>query len=86
MLAGADVLITLLETDAGVFAMPSKLLTSLCTRHPLLLVVPKENLASRIVRERKAGLTCLPSDSKGFMLKIHLILKELQISLNRYLA
>ena len=58
--ATADVLIAILEPDAGVFAVPSKVLTYLCSHRPLLLAVPPENLAARIVSENNAGIVVSP--------------------------
>jgi colanic acid biosynthesis glycosyl transferase WcaI len=62
MHAAADVLIALLEPDAGVFSVPSKVLSYLCAARPLLLIVPPENLAARIVREHGAGMVVSPSN------------------------
>jgi colanic acid biosynthesis glycosyl transferase WcaI len=62
MHAAADVLVALLEPDAGVFSVPSKVLSYLCAARPLLLIVPPENLAARIVREHGAGMVVSPSD------------------------
>lgn len=49
--AAANVLIAILELDAGVFAVPSKVFTYLCAKRPLILADPLENLAARIVRD-----------------------------------
>ena len=67
VLASADVLIALLEPDAGVFAVPSKVLTYLCSGRPLLLAVPAENLAARTVMEARAGIVVHPSDTEAFL-------------------
>ena len=66
VLAAADILLAILEPDAGVFAVPSKVLTYLCSQRPLLLSVPPENLAARIVKNNKAGIVVSPSDSDAF--------------------
>lgn len=63
----ADVLIAILEPDAGVFSVPSKVLTYLCAKRPLLLAVPLENLAARIVHENNAGIVVAPDDIDGFV-------------------
>jgi len=65
--AAADVLVAILEPDAGVFAVPSKVLTYLCAERPLLLAVPFENLAARIVKESGSGICVAPDDYKGFI-------------------
>lgn len=67
VLASGDVLTGVLEEDAGVFSVPSKVLTYLCARKPILLAVPEVNLAARIIREEEAGLTVAPSDEAGFL-------------------
>jgi glycosyltransferase involved in cell wall biosynthesis len=66
VLGSADVLVAILEPDAGVFSVPSKVLSYLCAGRPLLLAVPGENLAARIVGECGAGLVVEPSDVSGF--------------------
>lgn len=66
VLGSADVLVAILEPDAGVFCVPSKVLTYLCAGRPVLLAVPKENLVSRIVANEKAGLGVDPTDVAGF--------------------
>lgn len=67
VLGSADVLIALLEKDAGAFSVPSKVLTYLCARRALLLAVPGENLSAKIVRDNEAGLTVDPDDAEGFV-------------------
>ena len=53
VLASADVLIAILEPDAGVFSVPSKVLSYHCAGRPILAAIPAENLAARIIeRER----------------------------------
>jgi colanic acid biosynthesis glycosyl transferase WcaI len=67
VLAAADVLVAVLEPDAGVFSVPSKVLTNLCAGRPLLLAVPPENLAARIVARQQAGFVVAPDDVEGFL-------------------
>lgn len=67
VLASGDVLIGILEKDAGIFSVPSKTLSYLCAARPLLLAVPPENLSARITRENEAGLTVAPDDLDGFL-------------------
>lgn len=66
VLGSADVLVAILEPDAGVFCVPSKVLSYLCAGRPVLLAVPAENLVSRIVVEHDAGLVVEPTDLAGF--------------------
>lgn len=67
MLATADVLIAILEPDAGVFSVPSKVLSYHCAARPLLLAVPPENLASKIVAENQTGMVVAPTDADAFV-------------------
>jgi colanic acid biosynthesis glycosyl transferase WcaI len=67
VLASGDVLVGILEEEAGMFSVPSKTLSYLCAARPLLLAVPKENLAARITREEGAGITVAPKDMEGFL-------------------
>jgi glycosyltransferase involved in cell wall biosynthesis len=63
VLAAASVLVALLDGEAGIFSVPSKVLSYLCAGRPLLLSVPLDNLAARIVAGNSAGLLALPNDS-----------------------
>lgn len=67
VLASGDVLVGILEEEAGRFSVPSKTLSYLCAGRPLLLAMPLENLAARITRDNRAGLTVTPGDLAGFL-------------------
>lgn len=67
VLASADLLVALLEPDAGVFSVPSKVLTYLCTSRALLLAVPAENLSAKIVLEADAGVVVDPTNEEAFV-------------------
>lgn len=67
VLATGDVLVGILEPDAGVFSVPSKTLSYLCAARPLLLAMPPENLAARITSGNKAGFIVPPGDTVGFL-------------------
>jgi colanic acid biosynthesis glycosyl transferase WcaI len=60
VLGSADVLVGLLENDAGPFSVPSKVLNYLCAGRPILLSAPTDNLAVRILEGSKAG-ACVPA-------------------------
>lgn len=66
VLGSADVLVAILEPDAGVFCVPSKVLSYLCAGRAVLLAVPEENLVARIVKDNKAGLVVDPTDLAAF--------------------
>lgn len=67
VLASGDILVSILEKEAGVFAVPSKVLTYLCAARPLLVAMPADNLAARIVRDTGAGLSAPPDDAGAFI-------------------
>ncbi|MBV8536559.1 MAG: glycosyltransferase family 4 protein [Alphaproteobacteria bacterium] len=64
--ATGDVLVALLEADAGAFSVPSKILTYLCAGRPILASVPAENLATRVLARAGAGVAVPPGDAPGF--------------------
>ena len=66
VLGAADVLLAVLEPDAGSFSVPSKVLTYLCAQRPVLLAVPPTNLAARLVTHSRAGSVVAPDDAQGF--------------------
>lgn len=67
MLAAADVLVGVLEKEAGLFSVPSKVLTYLCSNRALLLSIPEANLAARTVSGSGAGLLVSPDDDEAFL-------------------
>lgn len=76
VLATGDVLTGVLEEDAGVFSVPSKVLTYLCAGRPILLAVPEVNLAARIIAEENAGLTVPPSDTAAYVAAAERLFEE----------
>jgi glycosyltransferase involved in cell wall biosynthesis len=67
VLASADVLVALLEPDAGAFSVPSKVLTYLCAARPLLVSVAHDNLAAHVVERSGGGLVVLPKNAKALV-------------------
>jgi glycosyltransferase involved in cell wall biosynthesis len=49
VLGSGDVLVVLLEQDAGAFSVPSKTLSYLCAGRPVLGLMPAENLAATLI-------------------------------------
>ncbi len=66
VLGTADILLAILEKDAGVYSVPSKVLTYLCAQKPIVLAMPPANLSAAIVREQQAGYCISPEDNRGF--------------------
>lgn len=56
VLASADVLLVILERDAGKFSVPSKVLTYLCAGRAIVGLLPGQNAAAATIRASGAGL------------------------------
>ena len=67
VLATGDLLLVLLEREAGRFAVPSKVLSYLCAARPLLASIPHENLAAKVVATSGGGLVVDPDDAVEFV-------------------
>lgn len=67
VLGSADVLISILEPDAGHFSVPSKVLSYLCAGRPIVLLAPAQNLASRIVDSSQGGKAIAAGDTEGWV-------------------
>ncbi len=67
LLGSASVLVAVLEPEAGVMSVPSKVLSYLCAARPVVLSVPPENLAARIVARKGAGVVVPPGDAEAFV-------------------
>ena len=76
VLGTADVLISILEEDAGIYSVPSKVLSYLCAKKALLLAVPKENQAAKIVNQFKMGLVSSPNELSKFIDNAKLLYKN----------
>ena len=76
VLATAEVLIGCLEPDAGVFSVPSKVLSYLCAARPIVLAAPAGNLASHIVAQSAAGKIVPPGDSGAFVAAVQFFLND----------
>ena len=79
MLASADVLIAVLEPEAGAFSVPSKILTYLCAARPLLVSVPADNLAARIVERSGGGVVVPPGDTSAFLAAAQRLLHDAEL-------
>lgn len=66
MFGAADVLVSILSRDAGKFSVPSKVLSYLCAQRPLLLSLPPDNQAARLVCGAQAGLVVSPDDQEAW--------------------
>ncbi|MBA54427.1 MAG: glycosyltransferase WbuB [Pseudomonadales bacterium] len=66
VLASADVLLAILEPEAGEFCVPSKVLSYMCVERPIVLAASAENLASKLLVQNQAGLVTAPNTPADF--------------------
>lgn len=79
MMGASDVMTAVLEPNAGIFSVPSKVFSYLCSERPVLLSVPPENLAARVVRDVQAGLIADPGDQKSFLAQARSLYRDAEL-------
>lgn len=67
VLGSADVLLAVIEREAGEYSVPSKVLSYLCAGKPIVLAAPPSNLATAIVSMNGCGLAVDPQNIQGFV-------------------
>jgi colanic acid biosynthesis glycosyl transferase WcaI len=67
VLGSSDVLIALLDSEAGTFAVPSKILCYLCAGRPLILAAPRDNHAASVVEQAGAGVVVSPDRAEELL-------------------
>ena len=67
VLGASDVLIALLDSDAGGFAVPSKILSYLCAGRAIMLAAPRENQAAVVVERADAGVVISPDSASDIV-------------------
>jgi len=67
VLATGDILVAILDEDANVFSVPSKVLTYLTAGRAILAAIPPVNLAARTIGDAGAGRVVPPSNSMAFV-------------------
>lgn len=76
VVASGDVLIAIIEKDASVYCVPSKVLTYFCAARPLLIAMPGDNLAARNVIRSGAGRLVEPDDLRGFIASAEALMRD----------
>ena len=76
VLGSADIMLAVIEEEAGEFSVPSKVLSYLCSGRPIVLSAPSGNLAARIVRETGAGRVCEAGDGEGFVEAVRALIND----------
>jgi colanic acid biosynthesis glycosyl transferase WcaI len=74
VLSSADILTAIIEPDAGLFSVPSKILSCLCAGRPVVASIPSGNLAAQTIQKAGAGLVVEPGDDSGFIARIDRLL------------
>jgi colanic acid biosynthesis glycosyl transferase WcaI len=62
VLGSGDILLVLLEQQAGAFSVPSKTLSYLCAGRPILGMLPSENLAAGLI-DQVGGCVAAPNEA-----------------------
>lgn len=76
MLGAADLALAVLEPEAGIYSVPSKVLSYLAAGKPVVLSVPAENLAARTVLAAGAGIVAAPGDRAGLIAAVERLLAD----------
>jgi putative colanic acid biosynthesis glycosyltransferase WcaI len=76
VLASADIVVAMLESDAGIFSVPSKILSYMCAGKPIVLLAPKQNLSSTIICHANAGFCHNPTERQAFKDSIVRLLED----------
>jgi colanic acid biosynthesis glycosyl transferase WcaI len=78
VLGSADILIAILENDAGVFSVPSKVLSYLCSGRAIVLSAPQQNLSTKTVNAAHAGITVPAGDAAGMVAAVDCLINDPQ--------
>jgi colanic acid biosynthesis glycosyl transferase WcaI len=76
MLASADLLVAVLESDASTFSVPSKVLTYLAAGRAILAAIPKDNAAAQMIERVGAGIVVEPNDLAGLVASAQRLLSD----------
>ena len=79
VIGAADVLIALLDPEAGAFAVPSKSLTYLCARRAQIVAAPATNQVAKMVEKSNAGLVVSPGHAQELIAASDLLLTNSQL-------
>jgi glycosyltransferase involved in cell wall biosynthesis len=76
VLSSANILVAIIESDAGSFSVPSKILSCLCAGRPVVASIPSTNLAAQTITKAKSGFVVEPGDENGFIARIDQLLAD----------
>jgi glycosyltransferase involved in cell wall biosynthesis len=64
VLSSSDVLIAILEENASVYSVPSKILSYMCVGRPIVASINKDNLSHQIIALNNCGLCVNPNEDE----------------------
>lgn len=76
VLRGGDVLVAIIEADAALFSVPSKVLSYLCAGRAIILSAPSTNLAAETISFAQAGEVVSPHCAEDFMIALGKLLSQ----------
>lgn len=76
VLGSASVLVAIIEDEAGMYSVPSKVLSYLCASRPIVLAAPPGNLASEILMRASAGVVVPSNDVNAFTSAVRTLLED----------
>ncbi len=79
MLSGADLFVAMIEEEAGIFCVPSKVLTYFSVGRPILAAIPQGNLARRLIEREQAGLVANPDSIEDMVTKARELLHDSEL-------
>ena len=81
VLASAAVLIAPMDTSAGGFCIPSKVLSYFCAGRPTVIAIDESNPAANTIRHTNSGTVVPPGDSPRFIAAVSAFLNDPAASL-----
>jgi glycosyltransferase involved in cell wall biosynthesis len=72
----AEVLLAVLEPDAARFSVPSKILTYACAGRPVVVAMPEDNAAARLISDVGFGTVSPPGDTAAFIQAVKVLLDQ----------
>jgi glycosyltransferase involved in cell wall biosynthesis len=76
MLSSAEILTAIIEPEASLFSVPSKILSCFCVGRPLVASLPTGNLAARTIEAAGAGFVVPPGDDAAFISRLEKLLGD----------
>jgi colanic acid biosynthesis glycosyl transferase WcaI len=76
MLASADVLVVVLESDASRYSVPSKVLNYFCAGRPVLGLMPTDNAVAHMIEAADAGLVVDPKEAEAASAALNALLTD----------